>query len=106
MEKKDIFLLLDDLDAKEEKPLKEPWSEWEKLLAREGFVYDSEKDGYLNYDLKMGWTKKTISNEFEDMADFKDWIDTFRADPDRQANIKEICTQFQAGKGVRTTTTQ
>lgn len=92
--------------ADEKKKIQEPWYEWEKTLKEEGFEYYPDKGAYLNFELSLGWTKETVLEEFEDIADFREWIWSYRSDPERQEAVKKVKEQYEAGKGASTNTLQ
>ncbi|MDD5223182.1 MAG: hypothetical protein PHE84_04255 [bacterium] len=75
------------------------------MLREEGFILES--DGrYMNYEYGFAQTIKGILDEFEDIADFREWVRSFKADPERQRVAKETVLQLISGEGVKTNNTQ
>lgn len=86
--------------------IQEPWVEWDKALHAEGFIFYPDKEAYLNYELHLGWTKATVLAEFDNISDFREWITSYRSDPERQQGIAELKLQYESGKGASTNTLQ
>lgn len=89
---------------KENKP-KESWDEWERMLREEGFFLN-ELGQYYNAQFTLAWEMISILDTFKDIADFREWIQGFKSDPERQKAVDEFSNQYCRGLAVGTDTIQ